>query len=427
MDADAVLGFLDDETKYKAFKQTLSKLQDAPQLNLDAVQICIRLLPPQSSGSNPTYPEGPSPHEELYDLLLTRIPKEQHPNHVYRLVEVCFSNGSLAAAELDKRIHSHLSILLDQLLKAREKGETAQPEVLEQDYIHDIAAFLSFLKYSFLLPKEEYHPISINSMRFLSAFIGIDGLDSVALDTLSALLSLLRSDGPITVAQPTDSPQLWANYDHSLSRYVLSGSIVDQSLWDRLSTLGPQYFTSNSSKVFRTWFQWISQAVTDGIELECIYGDLYWDSVRAGLLHGLADQRKYCLAIIRQSLLAAKQDISTPTIYFRIDEQKLFLKAYEQYSSLFETVVLDRYINQVQACLPELTILFGSQARVSACMSTTLLAAALDPKVQGGVRKTIGNWYVNYVQEVSERLMREYQSISIFSDNEAFKKRKKSA
>ncbi|KAH7370998.1 hypothetical protein BKA66DRAFT_514430 [Pyrenochaeta sp. MPI-SDFR-AT-0127] len=386
MDPDAVLDFLDDETKQRAFKHNLNKLKDGPQLDLDAVRMCVQLLPRYAldSDSGRTKPEIPPPHEELYDLLMARIPQEQHPIRIYKLVEICFCNGSVAARRLDEKIHLHLTVLLDQLTEQLGKGESAQSEIRIQECIREIKAFLSFLKYSFSLPKEEYHPVNVSSMQFLSAFVGIDGLDDVAHDTLSALLSLLRS----------------GELNHFLGRDMLSGSIVDQSLWDRLSTLAPEYFTSNSSKVFRTWFQWISQAVNDGVKLQCIYHDLYWDRIRAGLLHGFADQRKYSLAIIRQSLLAAQQDICTSTMYFRIDERKLYLSAYEQYSSLFETIVLDRYINQVQACLPELTTLFGFQTMISARMTTTLLAAALNPKVQGGARKIIGNWYAKYVQEV---------------------------
>jgi tRNA guanosine-2'-O-methyltransferase len=125
----------------------------------------------------------------------------------------------------------------------------------------------------------------------------------------------------------------------------------------------------------------------------------YWDKVRLGLLHGHADQRKYCIGIIRQSLLAAQADISTPIMQFRVAESARYLRAYEQYSALFETIVLDRYANQVQACLPELTKVVRSE--VTPLMASTLLSAALNPMVQDGVRKLIGNWYFEYVTKAS--------------------------
>jgi tRNA guanosine-2'-O-methyltransferase len=154
-----------------------------------------------------------------------------------------------------------------------------------------------------------------------------------------------------------------------------------------------------TSMVVRTWYQWISQAAQDKIALECLHDDSYWDKIRIGLLHGHADQRKYCIGVIRQSLIAAQSDIRTPTMQFRIADRAGYIRAYDQYSALFETVVLDRYPNQVQACLPELTKLM--QSEITPLMACTLLSAALNHTVQEGVRKIIGNWYIDYVSKVS--------------------------
>jgi tRNA guanosine-2'-O-methyltransferase len=84
---------------------------------------------------------------------------------------------------------------------------------------------------------------------------------------------------------------------------------------------------------------------------------------------------------------------------FRIADRVTYLKAYDQYSTLFETIVLDHYANQVQACLPELPKLI--QSEITPTMTCTLLSAALTSTVQVGVRKLIGNWYMDYVCKVS--------------------------
>lgn len=133
------------------------------------------------------------------------------------------------------------------------------------------------------------------------------------------------------------------------------------------------------------------------MSLGCLNDRVYWDRVRTGLLHGHADRRKHCIGIIRQTLVAAKDDISNPIMYFRIAERERYIRAYEQYSSLFETIVLDRYVNQVQACLPELTKLLESN--ITPTMASTLLSAALHPTIQEGIRKIVGNWYIEYVVE----------------------------
>jgi tRNA guanosine-2'-O-methyltransferase len=79
-------------------------------------------------------------------------------------------------------------------------------------------------------------------------------------------------------------------------------------------------------------------------------------------------------------------------------ERARYINLYDHYSALFETIVLDRYPNQVQACLPELTKLMASD--ITPVMTTTLLSASLNPTVQEGVRKIVGNWYINHVLEV---------------------------
>jgi tRNA guanosine-2'-O-methyltransferase len=89
-------------------------------------------------------------------------------------------------------------------------------------------------------------------------------------------------------------------------------------------------------------------------------------------------------------------------MYFRVAERVKYTQAYEQYANLFETVVLDRYLNQVQACLPELTRLLNSD--ITYIMASALLSASLNPLVQEGTRKIIGNWYIDYVVKVRGRI-----------------------
>ena len=402
---DSVLDFLDNGAKRAAFEHYLSRLEAGTRLDLDALRICLQLLPPLSPEE---VTADQTPHwslllqEKIWDLLFSYIP-EENPTHLYEMAQICFSNSSLAAAQIDERIYSILSGLLAELSSGRKKVVSDETELLLQEKrIRSAEGYLNFLKCSFWLPKEQYHPLRPNCIGLLSGFIGIDGLDHAAQDTLSALFSLLKNGGPIAIASPKDESWSWTKYEPALGRLVLNETIVDQSFWNEVKMLGPEFFTSNTSHVFRTWFQWISQVVTDDVDLECLRDDLYWSRLQSGLLKGFADQRKYCLGIIRQSLLAARGDVLTPTLEFHFVDRTAYLNAYEQYSVLFETIVLDRYQNQVQACLPNLEILLGPQSKISSTMATTLLAAALNSKVQEGIRKIIGIWYMNYVIRVSE-------------------------
>ena len=380
MDLNQVLDFLDDDARKTAYAHNLKKLQTSSRIDPNTLRICIRLLP-QAPDSHVSLA-----HEELWDYLLQHLPEEQDVEHLYEVADICLSND-FAAAKINAKVHSGLEDRLVSLLGKHEDSEEAQP------IVHTTAGYLRFLKCSYWLPKEKYHLISRHSIRLISGFIGVEGMDDAALDALSALLSLLKSGGDIRTCQllsldPKSSDQL-----------VLSVSFIDQSFWNRVDGLDRSYFSSNSSKLFGVWFQWISQAVTDKVDLECLHHDRYWDRVRSGLLVGFGDQRKYCLGIIEQSLRATGKDIVTPTMVYYTNDTHLM--EYKKYASLFEMIVLNRYAGQVEASLSELTALLGPKSKITPAMATTLLAAAINSKVQEGIRKLVGNWYIDYVVKVS--------------------------
>lgn len=134
----------------------------------------------------------------------------------------------------------------------------------------------------------------------------------------------------------------------------------------------------------------------NAVETDAVHSPEYWLALRTGLLTGMAEQRKYCLGIIQQSLLMCQKSFEASGMSFDINQKSATVEQYKKYCALFEIIILDRYPNQVQACLPELTTLLGPESLISPTWTTALLAAALNPKIQDGVRKLVGNWYLNY-------------------------------
>ncbi|KAJ4990810.1 hypothetical protein SVAN01_03599 [Stagonosporopsis vannaccii] len=403
---DAIL-YMSDELKLKAFELNWAKLEaSTTHLQLDALRLCVRLLPQ----AKPLQPS--EPHEKLRDLFLHRLFDErQDSQHLYELAEACSSNPSFAVS-LFTTIQEDLERAAA-AFSPRGKGTArANPDESADEHVRRTVAFVKFLECSFWQPPDSLHIISPRLFDLLISFVGTDGLTEAALDAASALLSLAsrRHQEPIHVANPgTEAP--WIDLDPSSGRFVLCQPLISQSLWSHFKALDSVHFESKSSKLFKIWFQWISQAVTEGIDLEAVYEDLYWDRVRTGLLTGFADQRKYCLGIVRASLLAAKKDINTPTMRLQIDQRDLYVKAYDRYFILYETIVLDRYANQIEACLPELSALFSSQSVVSASMATTLLSSGLDPQVQEGIRKIVGHWYFGFMSSTGSPLSKDSESL----------------
>ncbi|KAG9191364.1 tRNA guanosine-2'-O-methyltransferase [Alternaria panax] len=363
----AVLSLLDEQTRRAAFEGSLAKLKAAPGVDMNALDICVRLLPTESAGQEET---DTSQYEELWDTVLDCLVDEQSSENLYQIAEICHSHTSHAASPLSSRLNHRLSTLVEDL-------SSSEPH---PDSLKCAKAYLNFLKCSFWIPVAYSHMVDPWTLPLLSNFIGIDGLDDTAHDTLSAFFSLLKSKKEDSLAHLDD--------------------IVDQSIWDRLNALDMACFAARSSKIYRTWFQWISLAASGGVKLECVSDEEYWRKLRLGLVKGHADQRKYCLGIIRQSFLATPTPIDTPTI--RYDASKQDREQYDLYSTLFETIVLHRYSGQVEDCLKSMTTLLGSSSatktsRITPAMATTLLTAALNPLIQESVRKMIGGWYMDFV------------------------------
>lgn len=412
MEVENILRFLDDQSRIRAFEHCLQKLEAVPGLNLDVLATCIQLRPPlqnrgNSFASDSTLNHQPWPPchlqltERLLDLLQDRIAEVPlEPGHYYKLAEVLLSDGPLAHVFFTKRIYPVLEALPhDSSHIDQERSEGANATCGRERMLRRAKAYLALLQGSYLLPCTQNHIISPVSSTLISRFFTYPGLQEAALDTLSSLFSLLKRNEPIIVAHPDIALPPWLEAGANPGTVVLTGFTVDCSIWDQLSLLEADCFKTGASKIFRVWFQWVSHVAKYKADLKCLHENLYWDRLRSGLLYGYADQRKYCIGILHQSLRAAQSDISTPTMRFRVSERVEYLGIYDLFTALFETIVLDRYSNQVEACLPELTRLLTSN--ITPAMATTLLSAALNPTVQEGVRKLIGNWYLNFAIKVS--------------------------
>lgn len=314
-------------------------------------------------------------------------------DYQYSLAEICLSD-----AQLGYRIFSSISKHI-----AEKIGDTRGRSHSEETELHDVAAYLAFVQSSFWIPATQLHYITSDLVNILLQCLGVDTLDDIAHDTLSALLHLLAQPSVSILNQETLAADP-SKTDLKLCTSVANNRIIDNSLFIRYQELPVEYFTINSGKSFRTWFQWISHATANDVKLEAIQSPFYWSTLRTGLVNGFADQRRYCLGILHQSISLSDTDIDTPHMKLQIMKKPATLSQYDKFSTIFETIVLDRYANQVQASLPGMAVLFGSQSLISPSWTTALLSAALNPKVQDGIRKLVGNWYLEYITNDSTSL-----------------------
>jgi tRNA guanosine-2'-O-methyltransferase len=263
-----ILDLLGEQVKIQAFKACLTKLNTAPQLDLDALRACIKIWPSlqptledrhndvlsgdlvdahkdqdQSKGLSQATESYPLV-ESFCELLVAQIPHEHiDSNRFYALAEILCSDASFANMLFREKIYPDLVTLLPLLSERvpRDVDESDQATGIVRQSVSKAIAYLTLLKCSYWLPSNHYHVVDPSSLGLLSRFLGLAELDEVAHDTISAFLSLLRRAEPVVVAPPGDAPQPWLKPHTIDGRVSLAGSIIDGSLWDRLSMLEPKH------------------------------------------------------------------------------------------------------------------------------------------------------------------------------------------
>ncbi|KAF2111364.1 hypothetical protein BDV96DRAFT_649927 [Lophiotrema nucula] len=378
--------------------------QQGSQGNVDTriLRLCLKLL------SEPQHRIRYFPR--LCTYVLDGFPKELGHDRLYHIVEACMTNA-LFARDLFDEIFAQMRLLNDALTA---KAET----IVDQDKAYSVEVYaakvggcLNLLKTSYWLPPQTLHYITPESVQILVGLCRSD-LSDVVHDVLSALLALLRRDVKILHPYDRSQPPCMIS-DHRLVASGYRRTLIAQQLWDMLKDLPDTAFTTNSSLLFRTWFQWTSHMRESDQELKGVYDPNYWDRIRIRLLGGFGEQRKYCLGILSHSLSLARHDIDTPFMQLRVNNRQAFVKAYGEFSNLFETIVLDRYANQVQACLPELTSLLGPESLIAPVWVQTLLSAALSSKTQDGIRKIMGQWFMRFAMDSRSASIAEYATFFV--------------
>ncbi|KAL1605003.1 hypothetical protein SLS60_004546 [Paraconiothyrium brasiliense] len=438
-DVESIIQFADASVKELAFDHYWSIVQGSASglIDLEALRICVRLLPPDGSSPNVslhslvvcstiTYKrelverapakgieasifvcrladieQADGSYKGIHDLIFEYISTERHiEDHLYLLAEVCLSDPQFGCLVFDN-ITGYIEIASQWNDSLATKDHYHEMQLGKEEHVQKLQAYYKFLKCSYWLPADRYHYITPKLISLIVHSIGKDEVDDHVHDTLSSLLSLLARPS-VAVLKTERLSDNWMEPDWNFKKPILLSGALSDLFFDRLRELPLPYFTGNASKAFRTWFQWISYVNANALKTSAVYSPAYWSALRTGLLSGLADQRKYCLGIMQQSLSLCQRNFDASGMTFNFDEKEPTIEQYQKYCALFEIIVLDRYPNQVQACLPELTMLLGSTSLISSTWTTALLAAALNSQIQEGVRKLIGNWYLNYVTSQPE-------------------------
>ncbi|KAK7180325.1 hypothetical protein DPSP01_012002 [Paraphaeosphaeria sporulosa] len=393
-DVESIIQFADVSVKEAAFDHYWRRVEGSASglIDLEALGICVRLLPLKASS-----PRNNESFNRLHDVVFEYISSKAHnEDHLYLLAEISLSNAELGFAVFDT-VARYITAAADDDVPITSEGAIDYCGIFlpKEEHLQRVRVCLAFLKCSYWLPEDRYHYITPALYSTLIGNVGKAEIDEAIHDTLSSLLALLSKQS-VNVLNTVELPDSWIQRDYTSNRTLLLPGALSDSFFGGLRHLPLDYFSENASKAFRTWFQWINYVNANALGTDEVYTPKYWSVLCTGLVTGMTDQRKYCLGIIQQSLLICQRSFEAPGMAFDVSKKGSIVQQYKKYCALFEIIVLDRYPNQVQACLPELTTLLGPASLISSTWTTALLAAALNPKIQEGVRKLVGNWYLDY-------------------------------
>ena len=149
-------------------------------------------------------------------------------------------------------------------------------------------------------------------------------------------------------------------------------------IWETVQELVSSHNERHASYGYSLWLRYLLSDYSD----DCItlINAEYWQLLLHGLRNGDTERRKLCLNIVKLSITADLDAVPSGLRH-----------QYERYCTVFETIVLSRYINQIQECESDLTALAHSKSLEWRWLYV-LLASGMDAEMQDSNRKFIGNW-----------------------------------
>lgn len=148
--------------------------------------------------------------------------------------------------------------------------------------------------------------------------------------------------------------------------------------WDLIVGMASSKNNHQAMQGYSLWLRYIIS--THATSWSSLITPEYWQLLLLGLRRGDSERRKLCLAIIKLSI-AADSDIVSSDVH----------RQYDRYCTIFETIVLGRYINQIQDCENDLNSLTHN-SDLEPRWLYVLLGSGMDSHMQESNRKFIGNW-----------------------------------
>lgn len=149
---------------------------------------------------------------------------------------------------------------------------------------------------------------------------------------------------------------------------------------------------------FKTWLRWVTAPDPTLLPSRDVLRDqTYWRMLLSGLSVGSQEQRKICLSILNLSSSMVHGDLQCNTLPSDI---RVFRSQFAKYSTLFETIVINRYLNQIHDSFGDFRALLSPHSLIDATWRIALLTAALSNQMQNSIRKLVGTWIMDSMTDL---------------------------
>lgn len=264
-------------------------------------------------------------------------------------------------------------------------------KVIESTHEHDgralgldVHSSFLFLRTLFWASDQNSRDLSHGLLPMLFTFVGTANRD-LSQASADALLSLLSFKGEHAINGAALSST-------SLS---LGSTIQDGIVWTWVSSALVQPVEKYRTLGFTIWLRLLVSGALAFPSYSILASEPYWKFLVQSLTAGSTEQRRLSLSILDMSLSLFHHDFDCSCISFRVNDRKAIKEEYERYNTVYQTIVLGRYLNQVEACLRDLDFFARSDSRLHNAWLVALLGAGMGPAVQESIRKVIGNWVLH--------------------------------
>lgn len=268
----------------------------------------------------------------------------------------------------------------------RTSFETAShSEDITSDFIElNAHSSISLLRRLVLHSDQRLKNLSFTLFRPLLVLVGAanDDLSQASANALLALISV--ADGGTPQTMPTASSAARMHED----------VIRSDDIWEWINSALSSDSAVHRARALSLWLRLLVKRTTAFPTPEILMCAAYWQCIMEPLACGTTEQRRLSLSVLNLSLSMCSEDFDCQYMHFHVKSRKEIEGEYHKFAILYQTIVLGRYLNQVEACIHDMDSFAQNDSKLHRAWLITLLKASIGLTVQDSIRKLIGEWII---------------------------------